>query len=82
MQDLDLSENQITTIPADIGTLENLKHLDLSLNQIRSVNPVIFITLKKLTGLNLLNNKLTQENKTALQNKWKEWNKSEKGLSL
>ncbi|KAI8393847.1 uncharacterized protein BYT42DRAFT_596508 [Radiomyces spectabilis] len=52
---LDLSHNQLETLPPTIKQLKRLRHLDLSHNRIRHI-PESLQALTKLTDLNLSNN--------------------------
>ncbi len=56
--ELDLSGNQLTSLPPEIGKLTNLTHLNLSDNQLTSVPPEI-VKLTNLTDINLSHNQLT-----------------------
>lgn len=56
---LDLNDNFITTIPADIANMESLEILDLSSNKISEL-PIELLRLKNLKALNLSNNPLKQ----------------------
>ena len=60
---LDLSANQLTTVPEAIGTLSNLMTLDLSNNQLTTV-PEAIGSLSALTTLVLRSNQLTMLPKT------------------
>ena len=55
---LDLSDNQLTSLPAEIGKLTQLTKLYLSDNQLTSL-PAEIGQLTQLTELNLSNNQLT-----------------------
>ncbi len=55
---LDLSGNQLISLPASIGNLSNVTELDLTHNQLNSL-PDSIGDLKKLTELNLRNHQLT-----------------------
>ena len=55
---LDLSNNQLTDLPAEIGLLTNLARLDLSNNQLTNL-PTEIGLLTELIFLNLSNNQLT-----------------------
>ena len=55
---LDLSSNQLTSIPKELGALKNLKILYLSYNQLTSI-PKELGELKNLEYLHLYYNKLT-----------------------
>ncbi|HAZ45006.1 MAG TPA: hypothetical protein DCZ55_11165, partial [Cyanobacteria bacterium UBA11371] len=56
---LDLSNNQITEIPAAIASLSNLTKLELSDNQITEI-PAAIASLSNLTKLNLWNNQIRE----------------------
>jgi Leucine-rich repeat (LRR) protein len=55
----DMDNNQISTIPSDIGRLTNLERLDLAQNSVSAIPPEIG-ELRKLRHLNLRNNYLTE----------------------
>jgi internalin A len=55
---LDLSKNQLTSLPTEIGELKDLTELYLSRNQLTSL-PAEIAELKNLTKLYLLGNQLT-----------------------
>ncbi|WP_440955640.1 leucine-rich repeat domain-containing protein [Methanosarcina sp. Mfa9] len=57
--ELNLSGNQLTQIPPEIGELGNLTELNLSWNQLTQIPPEI-CELENLTTLNLSQNQLTQ----------------------
>lgn len=57
-QNLDLSDNQLTSLPAEIAQIENLTGLDLSYNQLSSL-PAEIGQLQNLTELDLNRNQLT-----------------------
>nr|XP_057923061.1 leucine-rich repeat-containing protein 59 isoform X2 [Doryrhamphus excisus] len=54
---LDLSKNQLTCLPDDLGSLVNLQHLDLYNNKL-SILPVSFCQLRSLKWLDLKDNPL------------------------
>jgi internalin A len=54
---LEISMNQLKTLPAEIGKLTNLTTLDLSGNQLKTL-PAEIVELKSLTGLYLSDNPL------------------------
>jgi len=58
LQWLDLSENQFTSLPPELGALSQLRELYLSCNQLTSL-PSQFGKLSSLQWLNLNNNSLT-----------------------
>jgi len=55
---LDLSDNELTVLPLEIGQLSNLTELDLSYNQLTALPPTI-AQLTNLLVLNLSGNQLT-----------------------
>lgn len=57
---LDLSNNQIKSISADIASMQKLNHLSLANNKIKDL-PKGFSKLKSLKYLNLNNNPLKSE---------------------
>jgi Leucine-rich repeat (LRR) protein len=57
-QELNLTSNQITSIPPEIGSLKNLQYLYSSYNQITSI-PKEIENLKNLRYINLSYNKIT-----------------------
>lgn len=57
MTKLDLSKNELTSLPEDFGNLHKLKHLDLYRNQIQHL-PLSFSKLKDLKWLDLKDNPL------------------------
>jgi hypothetical protein len=59
LQRLDLSENQLTALPPEIGQLTALQRLDLSENQLTAALPPEIGRLKALQSLNLERNQLT-----------------------
>lgn len=60
LTDLDLSANKISSIPAEIGSLDALEDLDLSENPITSLPPEIK-NLKKLESLYLYQTKISDQ---------------------
>uniref|UniRef100_A0A3P8W5Z1 Leucine rich repeat containing 59 n=1 Tax=Cynoglossus semilaevis TaxID=244447 RepID=A0A3P8W5Z1_CYNSE len=54
---VDLSKNQLTSLPDDLGNLSNLQHLDLYNNKLTSL-PVSFSQLRSLKWLDLKDNPL------------------------
>lgn len=58
MQKLDLSVNQFTTFPKEIGKLENLQTLNLQRNQLTNL-PAEIEQLKNLQELDLNDNQFT-----------------------
>lgn len=59
LQALSLSENRLTSVPAEAGRLSGLRLLDLSGNRISQL-PASFSALSHLAQLNLANNLLTR----------------------
>lgn len=57
LRTLDLSENKLSTIPSEIGTFEQLKHLRLSKNRLTSL-PDSIGRLSKLESLSVCDNDL------------------------
>jgi len=58
LQYLDLSDNEFTSVPAELGTLTALEHLDISNNKLTSV-PAELGGLTALEHLDVSNNELT-----------------------
>lgn len=58
LRTLDLSENRFTSLPADIGRFDLLKHLNVSDNRLTEL-PAVLGNLVKLETLNAMNNMLT-----------------------
>ena len=58
LRELDLSDNQLTTLPEAIAQLSNLRELDLSDNQLTTL-PEAIAQLSNLRELDLRNNQLT-----------------------
>ncbi|KAF4797647.1 Leucine-rich repeat-containing protein 40 [Turdus rufiventris] len=56
---LDVHDNQLTSLPAALGQLENLQKLDVSHNQLRSL-PEELLQLPRLRSLLLQHNQLSQ----------------------
>ena len=54
---LNLGDNHIETVPAELGSLSNLVSINLACNRIRSL-PRTMIRLRKLRSLSLHNNRL------------------------
>jgi Leucine-rich repeat (LRR) protein len=59
LQALSLSDNRLTSVPAEAGRLSGLRTLDLSGNRISQL-PASFSSLSNLAQLNLANNLLTR----------------------
>ena len=57
---LDLSDENLTSLPAEIGKLKNLMHLDLCFNKLTSL-PAEIGKLEKLKSLYLINNAISKE---------------------
>ena len=69
---LTLTGNRLVQLPEQIGCLQRLRHLNLSYNQIRTIDDQFFAGLNELETLNLSNNalehlpQLSQENNRKL----------------
>ncbi|MHA4895761.1 leucine-rich repeat domain-containing protein [Pedobacter sp. PWIIR3] len=59
LQYLKLRSNTLTTLPEDLGLLENLQSLILDNNQLTNVQSPTWVKLKNLTHLDLSSNKIT-----------------------
>ena len=57
---MDLSDNQLSGVPPELGSLSNLERLDLSDNQLSGVPPELG-SLSNLTHLYLHDNQLSGE---------------------
>ena len=57
---VDLSKNQLSSLPDNFGYLQNLQHIDLLGNRL-SILPVTFWELKKLKWLDLKDNPLKED---------------------
>lgn len=55
---LTLTGNRLVQLPEQIGSLQRLRHLNLSYNQIRTIDDQFFAGLNELETLNLSNNAL------------------------
>jgi len=66
---LTLTSNKLRQIPDEIKTLENLRHLNLSYNQIKFLNEDLFLKLNQLETLNLSHNLLENLPTFSTENK-------------
>ena len=66
---LTLTSNKLCQIPHEIKNLENLRHLNLSNNQIKHLNEDLFLKLNQLETLNLSHNLLENLPKFSPENK-------------
>ncbi|WP_000718262.1 leucine-rich repeat domain-containing protein, partial [Leptospira interrogans] len=61
-----LGNNELKTLPKEIGQLQNLKSIDLSNSQLKTLSKEIE-QLKNLQTLNLWNNQLSSQEKEKIR---------------
>ena len=66
LTELDLSENELTEMPEELGGLTNIEEINLSMNKLEKL-PASIANLKQLKKLTIFNNKISQEEQAKIK---------------
>ena len=72
LAELDLSQNEIKTIPKEFAELCNLTRLNLDHNKLKEM-PEALLQLKKISHLSMDDNQFSEEEKAKIERELKIW---------